>query len=151
MGRLRRSELAVVLVTLPAVGLAVWWLAMLALALSTVHPIWHVRPQNLAEAAAFRDGGAIVRRVRAGEDPSAPAEVRPGVISSTPLRLSPFEVAARERREEILRLLAHVGASPGAAVWTKAWCDTDNPEVREVLLPFRPQGAGTDCGEAGGP
>jgi hypothetical protein len=147
MGRLTRADIAAVLITLPVVALGVWWLVMLAFAFVTVHPIWDVRPQNLAEAAAFRDGAAIARRVRAGEDPTVPAEVRPGVIASTPLRLTPFEVAARERREEILRLLNDLGASPTVAAWTRAWCQTDDANIRTALLRFRPQGAGTGCGE----
>ena len=143
-----RSDCAVVLVSAPVVALAVGWLAMLALASNGVHPIWDLQPRNLAEAAAFRDGGAIVRRVWSGDDPSAPGEVRPGFISRMPVTLTPIEAAVQARRSEIVRLLLDAGARLDALSWTRVWCGADDADIRTILAPYRPQGTASQCGES---
>lgn len=135
------------LVSAPVVALAIGWLAMLALASNGAHPIWDLQPRNLAEAAAFRDGGAIVRRVWSGDDPSAPGEVRPGFISRMPVTLTPIEAAAQARRPELVRLLLDAGARLDAMSWSRVWCGADDADIRTILTPYRPQGAARECGE----
>jgi hypothetical protein len=147
MGRLTRSDWAVVLVSAPVVILAIAWVAVLALSAGVDHPIWHARPQNLAEAAAFRDGAAVVRRVRGGENPNAPGDVRQDFISPAPLTLTPIEAAAVEGRPEIVQLLLDLGAMPDAASWKNAWCLAGAADVRDLLARHRPPAAATGCGE----
>ena len=148
MGKLTRSDWVVALVSVPVVLLALGWLTTLALALTWEHPIWRVQPQNLAEAAAFRDGGAIMRRVSAGENPATAADVRAGFISDTPTRVTPLEAAVRARRPEIVRLLLDdLGTRPDAASWSRAWCTTEDGETRTLLASYRPAGATSDCRE----
>ena len=144
MGRLKGSDWAVVLISAPVIVLGAAWLAVLALGLGADDPVWRLHPTNVAEAAALRDGGAIVRRVWAGEDVNAAAEVRAGIIASEVRTLTPVEAALSARRPEIVRLLIYLGARPDAVGWTSAWCQSDD-EVRDLLSQSRPEGATTEC------
>ncbi|HXD18336.1 MAG TPA: hypothetical protein VN654_15085 [Vicinamibacterales bacterium] len=140
MGRL--STLAV---TVPVIALAVAWLALLGAERIGISALWGLIPRNLAEAAAFRDGAAIVRAVARGENPDAPAEVRAGFLSTEPLALTPLEAAARVSGEEVVRLLLDLGAGRDAAAWTRAWCSTGADAVRAELSAARPADAATEC------
>lgn len=66
--------------------------------------------QNLAEAAAIADAGAVLRRLRAGEDPAAMVNVRPEVISSSVTRVSALEASIWGREIELVKLLDREGA-----------------------------------------
>jgi hypothetical protein len=66
--------------------------------------------QNLAEAAAIADAGAVLRRLRAGEDPSAVVMVRPEVISSSVARVNAIEASIWGREVELVKLLDREGA-----------------------------------------
>lgn len=145
MGRLTRDKWAFAAATTPVVLLASVWLLALALGLAGRHPLWNTQPRNLAEAAAFRDGAAIVRGVRAGEQLSATAEVRGGFLSSDPTIVTPLEAAARAGREEIVRLLVDLGAPVDAGVWRRAWCSTSAAAVRAELALVRPDDATESC------
>lgn len=140
-----RSDWAIVLVAAPVVVLVAAWLLVLAVALAAEHPLWGLTPRNLAEAAAFRDGGAIVRGVWRGEDPAAPGEVRAGFISREPVIVTPLEAAARASREEIVRLLLDLGGPLDAAAWTRVWCSAEAPAVRAELAAVRPDDASVEC------
>lgn len=145
-----RSDCAVALIVAPVAALAIGWLLILAVARTGEHPLWNIRARNLAEAAAFRDGGEIVRRLRRGENPAVSGEVRAGFISQEPVTVTPLEAAARARRDEVVRLLLDLGTPLDAASWTRVRCSTDAPVVREVLEPYRPPGATDRCpGEEG--
>ena len=99
------------------------------------------------EAAAFRDAGAVVRRIDAGEDPNRPGEVRARVIFPESTTLTPIEAAAVSRQAEMIQLLLDLGASLDANVWQLAWCISDEPGVRSVLALHRPAGTVDDCVE----
>ena len=139
------GRLAILLVAAPAVTLAGAWLFWVGGTLAGEHPLWGMTPGNIAEAAAFRDGAAIVRRVSNGEDPAAAGEVRAGFLSRESVTLTPMEAAARGSREEIVRLLLDLRATVDTATWTRAWCGTDAALVRAELAPVRPAGAKTEC------
>jgi len=149
MGRLTRSDTVTAVVAAPVVVLAVCWLAVLGWVLVDGHPIWTVRPRNLAEAAAFRDGAEVVRRVSAGERISVPAEVRPGFISgSAAVTVTPLEAAAKARRIEIIRLLLDLEPAVDPATWARAWCIEEDEGIRAALADSRPGAATTECGPA---
>jgi hypothetical protein len=131
----------------PSTVLAGAWLALVPRG-SGEHPFLGFAPDNLAEAAAFRDGGAIVRRIEAGEDPNRPAAVRAGVIGDDAVVLRPLEAAAAQLRPEIVQLLIDVGASPDAEAWTRAWCAGNDANVRIILARHRPSEARPDCAES---
>ena len=137
-------ERIVTLVSLPSILVFTGWTAMLAIAAVTGrHPIWSLEPRNLPEAVAFRDPGAVVRRIDSGEDPNRAAEVRAGVALDE--SLTPIEAAAAARQGEMVQLLLDLGASPDATVWQRAWCISDASAVRDVLQAHRPPGATEDC------
>jgi hypothetical protein len=136
------------LVAVPPVGGALAWITALAVtAVTGTHPIWTLTPRNLAEAAAFRDGGAVVRFVAAGQDINQAGEVRGGVVLSDTAMLTPIEAAAAARQREMLQVLLDLGATPDAAVWQRAYCISDADSVRELLESNRPAGTADDCAE----
>jgi len=69
--------------------------------------------QNLAEAAAIADAAAVMRRLRAGESPSALVSVRPEVISSSVTRVTALEASIWGREVELVKLLDREGAIDG--------------------------------------
>jgi hypothetical protein len=142
-----RSAWAAALIAAPVAALAIGWLVVLAVALTGTHPIWDVRPRNLSEAAAFRDGGSVVRRVWRGDTPTTPAEVRAGFISEEPVTVTAIEAAVDARRPEIVQLLLDLGGTLDASAWHRAWCDTEDTDVRAVLEARRPAGATSVCTE----
>ena len=141
MRRATRADL----LAAPVIVAAVAWAALIAWFAVGPHLLWPFEPRNVSEAAAGRDGAAIVRMVRAGADLNSPAVVRPGLISSTPVRLAPIVAAAAARREEIVQLLIEFGARVDADTWNEAWCISDASDVRARLEPVRPDGALADC------
>ena len=148
MDRLTRLDPLVALVSIPPILAAIAWLAVLAIAgVTDRHPIWNLQPSNLAEAVTFRDAGAVVRRIDAGEDPNGAGEVRPGVILPESATLTPLEAAAASRQAEMVQLLLDLGASLDANVWQRAWCISDASSVRSVLASHRPAGAVENCAE----
>ncbi len=146
MGKLTRADALAVALAGPVAALIVAWLAVLAWTAANGHPVWTVRPRSLSEAAAFRDGADVVRRMSAGERTNVPAEVRPGYISgSEPVTVTALEAAARARRIEIVRLLLDLETDLDPAAWTSAWCATDDEGVRMALSHDRPAAAATTC------
>ena len=146
MDRLKTLDPWSMLVALPPILGAIAWLTVLAIAGTTgIHPVLDLQPRNLSEAAAFRDSGALVRQVDAGEDPDRPVEVRAAVILSEPDTLAPIEAAAASREVTMVQLLLDLGASPDAETWRRAWCISDAQSVRDLLALHRPEGALEEC------
>lgn len=147
MERLTRLDSAICIVSGPPILVAFAWLVLMAAsAIAGRHPIWNVEPRNLAEAAAFRDGGDVVRRSQRGEDVNRAGDVRPGIILPDPATLTPLEAAAGAREREMVQLLFDLGATLDAKGWQRAWCISNEPEVRELLESHRPADARNDCG-----
>ena len=136
------------IVAVPPTVTALAWVGALALtALTGTHPIWTVTARNLAEAAAFRDGGAVIRFIEAGADINQAGEVRGGIVVPNTAMLTPVEAAAAAREREMLQVLFDLGASPDAAVWHRAYCISDADSVRNLLESNRPTGAVEGCAE----
>jgi len=148
MDRVTGSSRLWLVVSLPPVITALAWIGTLALtAMTGTHPIWATTASNLAEAAAYRDGGAVVRFVEAGQQIGQPAEVRGGVIQPETTTLTPVEAAAAARDETVVQLLFDLGASPDPAGWHRAFCISDASRVREILKAHRPPGVVEDCAQ----
>lgn len=143
---MKKLDVCSTLVALPPLLGAIVWLGTLAVTGATgTHPVWELQPRNMAEAAAFRDSGALVRFVESGEDPNRPGEVRGAVIFSAPAMLFPIEAAAASREVGMVQLLLELGASPNADAWQRTWCISDAQSVRELLALHRPEGALEEC------
>lgn len=80
-------------------------------ALAGFHPLWQEHELNLAEAAALRDSGLIVRLIQDGRDPNEPLYIRPDMLTSEGVRVTPAEAAVGARRLEVLQLLLSNGAT----------------------------------------
>ena len=146
MDRVTAANRLWMIVAAPPILTALVWVGALVLtAITGTHPIWTVTARNVAEAAAFRDGGAVVRFVEAGHDVNEAGEVRGGVVIPKTAVLTPIEAAAAARQREMVQVLLDLGASPDAAVWQRAYCISDADSVRELLASNRPPGAVDDC------
>ena len=142
------DRIAPLVVAIPPVAAAVAWIGMLiATAVTGAHPIWSLAPGNIAEAAAMRDLGALVRFAGEGGDINRPAEVRGRLILDDAAALTPLEAAAGARDESLVAMVFELGATPDARVWNRAFCISDADRVRDILRAHRPEGAVEDCGE----
>jgi hypothetical protein len=141
-----QSSRFALLVAAPPVCVAVLWVSVLAVtAITGTHPIWGQQPRNLAEAAALKDGAAVVRFVEQREDVNRAGEIRAGILSRAPQTLTPIEAAAAAREAEMVRLLLDLGATPDAIVWQRAFCISDAGGVRALLAEHRPSCAVDEC------
>jgi hypothetical protein len=84
----------------------------LVLAMWEVHPFWLWEPMNLAEAAAARDRGEVVRLIAEGQDPNATYRVRRGMVQRSAVLMTPMAAALAARRDEIVEILLDAGARP---------------------------------------
>jgi hypothetical protein len=94
--------------------------------------------RNSAEAAAAADPAAMLRFIRAGDDPTRIHAVRPGLISSQILKATTVEAAMWSRRVEMIRLLDRERAIVGDAQRRELAClaaDLDMPDVVAYLAP----------------
>ena|SRR5688572_15799607 len=140
------ERILAVVMAAPAVAAAIAWSGMLMVATVTgTHPIWSLSPRNLAEAAAMRDLGALVRLAEDGSDINRPAEVRGRLVLDDTAALTPLEAAAAARDESLVAMVFELGAMPDALVWNSAFCISDADRVRDVLRAHRPAGAVEDC------
>jgi hypothetical protein len=140
---------AALVVAAPPVLLALGWIGMLAMtAFTGEHPLWRLEARNLAEAAALRDSGAIVRLVDSGADLKDAGNVRPGIVFDDAVMLTPLQAAAASRDSSIVQLLFDLGATPDRAEWQRARCLATASSVQEVLDQHQPPGARTECDDA---
>lgn len=146
LARLTPSPRLPLLLAAPAVAVVTIWGVLVAVSAATgEHPLWPLKPRNLAEAAAFEDGAAVIRRVNAGEDLNQPGDVRGRVILPEAATLTPIEAAAISGQVEMVQLLIDLGATPDQASWQRAFCTADDEGVRDLLATRRPAGAGDEC------
>ncbi|NOT25593.1 MAG: hypothetical protein HOP16_05765 [Acidobacteria bacterium] len=111
-------------------------------------PLWAVEPLTLAEAAALRDNGEVVRLIDTGSDVNATSAVRADVFSDHALQMTPLEAAVAGERADMVELLFDQGARPDATQWTRLMCFASSVEaddVRALLEPRRPDGASESC------
>ena len=140
---------AALVVAVPPILLALGWAGVLVVtAFTGEHPLWKLEARNLAEAAALRDSGLIVRLVENGVDLRDAGPVRPGILFDHPMTLTPLEAAAASRDSSIVQLLFDLGAMPDIAGWQRAWCLATASSVQDVLKQYQPPGARTECDEA---
>jgi hypothetical protein len=147
LGRLTPAQWIALLVAVPPAALAATWLGVHVATLAGRHPVWSTEPQNASEAAAARDGAAIVRLASAGHDLAAAHHVRAGFISDQPVTVTPIDAAVAQRRAEIVQLLFDLGATVNATDWERAWCSTNDVELRAVLQHRRPEAVTPVCAQ----
>ena len=110
---------------------------------------------TLPEAAGLRDPLAIEGQIRGGADPNARARVRPDIIRSTPLDVTPLEAAVGIRRLDVVQLLVRHGARVDAETFPVLSCFAAREratEIVEYLETRRPaEAAAVDCAAVGLP
>lgn len=97
-------------------------------------------PRNSAEAAAFGNPGAVLRFLRAGEDPHDVHPLRGSVISSEVLRATTLEAAMWAREVAMIRLLDREGAVADDAKRRALACLAADLRVDDVVRYFAPGG-----------
>lgn len=105
-------------------------------------------PLTLAEAAGLRDRAAILRLVRRGVDPNAPAHVRRDVLRSPEYTMTPLEAAIASRRADIMLFLTQLGAVIDEKNYSVFWCFAQvagDDEVIAFLEARRPGADPSDC------
>ena len=138
----------VVALALPGAALIVATAVMLAGLPFGVDPLWRVEPLTLAEAAALRDNGEVVRLIEAGADPNAPGTVRAEFLRNDPLTITPLEAAVGSDRVDIMEVLLEHGARLDPATWNRLMCFAtaiEADESRALLEQRRPDGASLAC------
>jgi len=138
----------VVAVAVPGVVLIVATALMLVGLPLGVDPLWRVEPLTLAEAAALRDNGEVVRLIEAGADPNAASTVRAEFLHNNPLTVTPLEAAVGADRVDMVEVLLDHGAALDAATWTRLMCFAtaiEADESQSFLGPLRPDDASLAC------
>jgi hypothetical protein len=138
------SRFAVWVAIPPIVTALLWTGALVVNAVTGTHPIWRVQPRNVAEAAAARDGAAVLRFVGAGANVNGPGDVAGGLVLPDTRRMTALEAAAIRGEREMIQLLLDIGP-PDANAWHAAFCASDSTELRALLTPHRPAGAADRC------
>jgi len=113
------------------------------------HPLWRHPRLNLAEAAGVRDAGEIVRLIDAGSDPNEIRQIRGGLLTEQPVRVTPLEAALTARDVEIARVLLVNGARLDPQLWFRLRCTAESDEVISFLDRWRPAGAAVSCTDPG--
>lgn len=110
-----RHSLAAFLAEAAAAVPGLAYVALTVALLATSHlastPLWPIHDLTLSEAAALRDGAAVVRLVQFGKDPNTAWRVRAGILGPADRDLLPMEAAIGAKRLEIVELLLASGAT----------------------------------------
>jgi hypothetical protein len=96
-------------------------------------PIWSEPRLNLAEAAALNDRGTIQRLIAAGADPNAPASVKPPILKSHEVVVTPLEAAVGTRTPTTIEFLLARGARMDSRERTVMLCLAIKDEAREIV------------------
>jgi len=102
-------------------------------ALAGWEPLWNEPTLNLAEAAALNDRGTIQRLIAAGADPNAPAPVRPPILKSQEIVVTPLEAAVGTRTPTTIEFLLARGAGMDARERAVMLCLAMKDEAREIV------------------
>jgi hypothetical protein len=132
-----------VLVLLPAVTLVACAAVLVLAAGAGKYPFfWERRAFTMAEAAALRDRAAVLRLIRAGEDPFQAQRVPAGVLSGRELRLTPLQAAVLARRAEVVDLLLWATHGLDGEAWSDAVCLArlvHDADVEQTLRRYEPR------------
>lgn len=130
----RRTLAFALVVSAPALALALVEASVLAIALVAPHPRWPDPALNLTEATAVREDAEVIRLLERGADPSARLTVRPGLLGNDrEISATPLEAAVSIRRTELMSLLFRRGAVLSADDWRRLRCVAEIQELGDVV------------------
>ena len=143
-----RAWVYIIAVAVSPVVLGAVTLLMLVLAIVGSDPVWAVGQMTLAEAAATRDRGGVVRMIGEGMDPNGRYAVRLEVLASVALDVTPIEAAALSRTDYMVELLVHHGATLGDRERHRLMCfhyRRGSEDIYQYLAGFAPTEPPIDC------
>jgi hypothetical protein len=117
----------------------------LALAVIDRHPMWPVDVVNMAEAAATRNDGEVVRLIESGEDFNRRYPVRAGLLFDRPAFLTPLEAAVASDDPMLVQRLIQEGMPIDVERWTYLHCIAGGDEAPRVIDQYRPPNTEPDC------
>ncbi len=132
----------------PGLAGAVLVLAALLLSAMGVPPFTDPGLMTLPEAAALESEADVVRLLRAGADPDAPAFVRRTRIRGVYAPMTPLEAAMTSRHISVMDLLVQGGATVDAARLPALWCVAASQRNEDALAWLRarvPAAPPADC------
>lgn len=115
---------------------------VLAAALVGVHPLWPETPMNLAEAAALKDPADVIRLIQKGRNPDERLPVRPRVLLSETVTLTPLEAAIGARRLEVVEVLLKHGATLDEARRAELICLAMREKADDIVEFLKRQAGG---------
>jgi hypothetical protein len=127
---MNRETLLGTVVALPGLLLAVVAVMVVAVGFGAFEPD---PPLTLPEATALRDNADVVRLVRLGADPNAPAAVRPAIFRSRTGVMTPLEVAVTARHVETASLLLQLGASVRDDNFERLFCLATRSRIDDLI------------------
>lgn len=95
-------------------------------------PLWSEPPLNLAEAAALNDRATIQRLLAAGADPNARTTVRPPILKSQEIVVTPLQAAVGTRTATTIEFLLERGARMDSHERAVMFCLAMKDEAREI-------------------
>lgn len=121
--------------------------SVIALGLASIdrHPMWPRDVVNLAEAAATRDDGEVVRLIESGEDFNRRYPVRAGLLFDRPALLTPLEAAIASDDPMLVDRLVQQGVPFDVERWTYLHCIAGGDEAPQVLERYRPPDVAPNC------
>jgi hypothetical protein len=151
----RSGAAALTVLVLPVAAAMLLLAVVAALETSGVVLFPEAQPRNVAEAASWGLAAETMRRVAAGERPSAIYHVRPQFISSEVTEVTAIEAAIWSRQVALVALLADAGAIEGEAQRAHLAClagDASAPDIAAYFAAyFAPHFAATSAAPAATP
>jgi hypothetical protein len=130
----RRAWALSLVVSAPALALALVEASVLGIALFGSHPRWPDPALNLSEATAVRDNAEVIRLLERGDDPNARLTVRAGLLGNdAAVSATPMEAAVSIRRTELMSLLFRRGAALRDDDWRRLRCVAERQEFGDVV------------------
>ncbi len=108
-------------------------LVVLAGAVAGWEPLWREPQLTMSEAAALKDRGTMQRLLWNGADPNAPAKVRPEILKSYEIVVTPLEASVGTRTPTAMQFLLARGARMDGRERTVIMCLAIKDDAKEIV------------------
>src|SRR5439155_6817427 len=123
---------AVSIVVFPAL-LAASAVVVFSSALFGIEPLWSEPQLTMAEAAALKDRATMQRLIWNGVDPNASARVRPDILKSYAIVVTPLEASVGTRTPTAMQFLLMRGARMDSRERAVIMCLAIKDDAREIV------------------